>query len=169
MSGLHGEKRLRTRERRGQGRLSWAIFAIALFAACTAGRTDNPPASGSSAPPVGATGYVTLERAAHPLARPEDDVGPLDGAKVLHNMSLVFKLTPAQQADRDALLTEIQQPGSPSYRRWLTPATYAARFGADAETIARTTAWLAAQGFTVHDASPLAARATFTGTVAQVE
>ncbi|HEX4825423.1 MAG TPA: S53 family peptidase [Candidatus Polarisedimenticolaceae bacterium] len=121
-------------------------------------------ASAASAPR-----YVKLERATHPLALPEFDAGRLDGAKVLNNMSLVFKLTAAQQADRDALLTEIQRPGSPSYHRWLTPEEYAARFGAGAETVSRATSWLASQGFTVHETPALGARVRFTGTVAQVE
>jgi MYXO-CTERM domain-containing protein len=143
---------------------------MALVAACSTGRNESPPVeSDAPARPTAQAGYVTLERTAHPLARPENDVGRLDGARVIHNLSLVFKPTAAQRAARDTLLQEIQRPGSPSYHRWLKPEDYAARFGADPKTIAAATAWLAAQGLTVHDPSPLGARATFTGTVAQIE
>ena len=169
MKGVHAERRAQARKRRGLGGSFLAVFGLALVAACSTGGGDGSPAPGSAPAPAAPSAYVTLERAAHPLARPEFDLGRLDGAKVLHNMSLVFELTPAQKADRDALLAEIQRPGSPSYHRWLTPQDYAARFGADADTIAQATAWLAAQGFTVHERSPIGARATFTGTVAQVE
>src|SRR5262245_19953742 len=120
MKGASPDGRPRAQKRAGRGAFV-AVAAVALVAACSTGRSDGPPASGSPADPAAAPGYVTLERGAHPLARPELDAGRLDGAKVLHNMSLVFKLTPAQKADRDALLDEIQRPGSPSYRRWLTP------------------------------------------------
>ncbi len=137
------------------------LAGLAALLACSMGL--------STASPAKASGYVRLDRAAHPLASPELDRGRLAGTKVLHNMSLVFKLTAAQEADREALLTEIQRPGSPSYHRWLTPEQYAARFGAGEETVARATAWLASQGFTVHGTSALGARVTFTGTVAQVE
>lgn len=145
------------------------LAGLALLAACSMGRGSGQPAPGGAAASAKTSNYVKLERAAHPLALPELDAGRLDGAKVLHNMSLVFKLTAAQEEDRDALLTEIQRPGSASYHRWLKPEEYAARFGASAETIARATAWLASQGFTVHEVSALGTRVTFTGTVAQVE
>src|SRR6185437_15916402 len=147
MKGVHPERRPRARQRRGLGGAFLAVFGMALAAACSTG--DGSPAPGGAptpAAPAAPSGSVALERVLHPLAQPAADVGPVDGAKVLHNMSLVYKMTPAQKADREALLAEIQRPGSPSYHRWLTPAEYAARFGADAETLARTTAWLAAQG-----------------------
>lgn len=112
---------------------------------------------------------MTLPRNTHPLARPELDLGRLEPAKVLHNLSLVFKPSAAQKAERDALLDELQRPGSPSYHRWLQPEEYASRFGARPDDIARASGWLASQGFTVHAPSRLGARVTFTGTVAQVE
>ena len=156
-----------------------ALFALAVAAACSSSGTQTPSSStGSasgptSAPPTAApsapAGYVTIARGAHPLARPEFDTGRLDPTRVLHNLSLVFKLSPEQKADRDALLDEIQRPGSPSYHKWLTPEDYAARFGAQADDISRASSWLASQGMTVHEPSRLGARVTFTGTVAQIE
>ena len=174
MNGVHLDKRPRAPQRADRRGPFLAVAALALVAACSTGRTEGPSLTTGETPnppaqPAAASGYVTLERGAHPLARPELDAGRLDGARVLHNLSLVYALTPAQTADRDALLSSIQRPGSPSYHRWLGPKDYAARFGAGAKTAARATAWLASQGFTVHDPSPLGARVTFTGTVAQVE
>jgi hypothetical protein len=115
------------------------------------------------------SGFLRLERGAHPLARPEFDVGPLDPGKRIANLSLVFKPSPAQLKDRDALLAAQVDPTSPSYRRWLTTAEYAARFGAQPADIARASAWLAAQGLDVKATSPLGARVTFSGTVAQLQ
>ncbi|MGO8996597.1 MAG: protease pro-enzyme activation domain-containing protein, partial [Polyangiaceae bacterium] len=156
-----------------------ALFALAVAAACSSSGTQTPSSStGSasgptSAPPTAApsapAGYVTIARGAHPLAKPQFDTGRLDPTRVLHNLSLVFKLSPEQKADRDALLDEIQRPGSPSYHKWLTPEDYAARFGAQADDISRASSWLASQGMTVHEPSRLGARVTFTGTVAQIE
>jgi MYXO-CTERM domain-containing protein len=94
----------------------------------------------------------------------------LDPARRLENLSLVFQLSPAQRADRDALVAEISRPGSPSYHKWLTPEDYAARFGARPEDIARAGAWLESQGLEVSGRpSPLGARVTFSGTVARLE
>ena len=151
------------------------LSALIVAAACSTGSgsgtlgTSGAVGSTSSPAPSAASGYVTLTRGAHPLARPEYDVGRLDPTRVLHNLSLVFKLSPGQRADRDALLAEIERPGSPVYRQWLTPEEYAVRFGAQSDDIARASSWLASQGMTVHEPSRLGARVTFTGTVAQIE
>ncbi len=151
------------------------LSALNVAAACSTGSgsgtlgTSGAVGSTSSPAPSAASGYVTLTRGAHPLARPEYDVGRLDPTRVLHNLSLVFKLSPGQRADRDALLAEIERPGSPVYRQWLTPEEYAVRFGAQSDDIARASSWLTSQGMTVHEPSRLGARVTFTGTVAQIE
>ncbi|MBS2033282.1 MAG: S8/S53 family peptidase, partial [Deltaproteobacteria bacterium] len=155
--------------KRGSRRAFSTVAAAALFAACSMGQSDGSTTPSRVDGTTPASGSVVLERTVPPLARPELDVGRLDRARVLHNMSLVFALTPAQKADRDALLAELQRPGSPSYHHWLTPQDYAARFGADAATLERAKGWLAGQGFAVHASSPLGTRVTFSGTVAQVE
>jgi len=112
---------------------------------------------------------VRLERGVHPLARRELDAGPLDPGRRISNVSLVFKLSPQQLRDRDEMLADVMDPGSPRYHRWLTPEEYAARFGARTDDLARATTWLTQQGLEVHGASRLGARVTFSGTVANLE
>lgn len=112
---------------------------------------------------------VALARGVHPLARPELDRGELDPARRIANLSLVFRLSPAQRADREALKRALLDPASPSYHRWLTPEEYAARFGAKPADVARASAWLASQGLEVHGASRLGSRLTFSGSVAKLE
>ena len=132
--------------------------------------TSNPNETGMPATGTKATGgFVRLERGAHPLALAKYDLGPLNPTKRIENLSVVFKLTPAQLADRDALLTAQLDPASPSYHQWLTPETYAARFGANAADIARTKDWLGSQGFDVKQTSRLGARVNFGGTVSQLQ
>jgi hypothetical protein len=137
--------------------------AAAQSTATQAGPALSAPAAATSRP------YVALSRGAQRLARAELDVGRLNSAKVLHNMALVFKPSASQKAERDALLDELQRPGSPSYHKWLTPEEYARRFGAGADDLGSARDWLASQGLAVHEPSRLGARLTFTGTVAQVE
>jgi subtilase family serine protease len=117
----------------------------------------------------GQDAYVSLPRGVHPLARPELDRGPLDPARHISNLSLVFKLSPAQLADRERMKHALLDPASPSYHRWLSPEEYAARFGARQADVDRASAWLASQGLEVHGASRLGSRVTFSGTVAKVE
>jgi hypothetical protein len=96
-------------------------------------------------------------------------VGLLDPNRRLNQLAVVFQPTPAQLADRDAMLAAQLDPRSPSYRRWLTPEQYAARFGADASTIERTRTWLADQSLEVHATSRLGTRVSFGGRVADLQ
>jgi uncharacterized protein (TIGR03437 family) len=89
------------------------------------------------------TGHV------HPLAVPENEVGRLDPATTLSNVTLSFSPTPDQQADLESLLVGQRTPGSPDYRRWLTPEQYADRFGINQSDLASITGWLQDQGLTV--------------------
>ena len=123
-----------------------AFSAIAL-AACSS--RDASHATGWT---VGTAAFTPLTRTAHPLALPENDLGRLDPTTTLHHLSLVFKLSPAQKAERDALLVgarasrlaELPPAGS---RPKSTPrASAPAR-----ETSAGATTWLASQGFAVHE------------------
>ncbi|HEX8793791.1 MAG TPA: S53 family peptidase [Polyangiaceae bacterium] len=123
--------------------------------------------SGDASPP--SSSYVPLSRSVHSFARPELDRGPLDPARRIANLSLVFKLSPAQRADREALKHALLDPASPSYHRWFTPEAYAARFGAKPADVARASGWLASQGLEVHGASRLASRISFSGTVDKLE
>jgi hypothetical protein len=114
-------------------------------------------------------GTVRLPRSTHPFARPELDQGRLPPEQRLSNLSLFFKLSDAQRADRDTLAAAQLDKSSPLYHRWLTPDSYRARFGARPQDLARASAWLKAQGLEVHRTSPLGARITFSGTVATIE
>jgi hypothetical protein len=114
-------------------------------------------------------GYVRIERGVHPLARPEFDLGPLDPDRRLTNLSVVFKLSPEQRRDRDALLAAQLDRTSPSYRKWLTPEAYAARFGVNGADMARTREWLTQQGFEVRSNSRLGVRVNFAARVADLQ
>jgi hypothetical protein len=114
-------------------------------------------------------GYVRLAGGAHPAALPELDRGPLEGTRRIANLSMVFKLSPAQLADREALKADLADPRSPRFRKFLTTREYAARFGAPRERIERAKSWLAWQGLEVHEDSPLGARVIFSGTVDKLE
>ncbi|MDR3418025.1 MAG: S53 family peptidase [Nevskia sp.] len=110
---------------------------------------------------------VVLRGSAHPLAQARYAAGPLDGTTVLHGISLNFAPSPAQQAELDELLRELQDPVSPNYQAWLTPAEFDRRFGLSPADLAKVQDWLRGQGFAIDEATPL--RVRFGGSVAQVE
>jgi subtilase family serine protease len=107
--------------------------------------------------------------APHPLARAEFDQGRVEGSMKINHASIVFKLSPAQQADLDKLLAEQQDPNSANYRKWLTPEQYAARFGMSDDDLAKVSAWLTSQGLTVEGHSRARTSVFFSGNAAQVE
>jgi hypothetical protein len=104
-----------------------------------------------------------------PRALQSTDLGPLPGETVLAGMSLRFTPSAAQQAAIDQLLADQQDPASPRYHQWLTPQQYAAQFGLSSADLAKITAWLAGQGFTVAGAANGGTFVTFSGSVAQVQ
>jgi subtilase family serine protease len=59
-------------------------------------------------------------------------------------------MLPLRNKDRlEALLTALQDPASPQYHKWLTPAQFGDRFGPDANTKNRLATFLRARGFNV--------------------
>src|SRR5579872_1693022 len=84
----------------------------------------------------------------HPLARPQYDQGRVDSSMPMR-VTLIFKMSAAQQADLDALLASQQDRGSPDYQRWLTPEQYGSRFGLSQGDINKVTGWLESEGLQV--------------------
>ena len=105
----------------------------------------------------------------HPRARLAADLGPAQADTKLEGMTIRFSMTAAQEAALDQLLADLQNPSSPRYHQWLTPAQYAAQFGLSSADIAKVTAWLTGQGFTVTGVANSGTFVTFDGTVAQAQ
>ena len=84
-------------------------------------------------------------------------------------ITLVFKRSSAQEADLQQLLASQQNPSSPLYHQWLTPDTFATRFGMADEDIAAAQTWLQSNGFHIENTARSRDRITFSGTAAQVQ
>ena len=65
------------------------------------------------------------------------------------NITLVLRPSAAQQSALEQLLHDQQDPASASYHKWLTPETYADRFGVSPADMAKLADWLTSEGFTV--------------------
>jgi len=112
---------------------------------------------------------VPLPGNRHPLARPEYDLGTVAPETRLDRMILVLQSDAAQQQALAALLDAQKDPQSPLYHQWLTPETFADRFGASPRDIGRIVSWLGAQGFSI-DEIPAGGRSiVFSGTAGQVQ
>ena len=106
---------------------------------------------------------------AHPLARPQYDQGRVDPSLKLERITMMFQPTAAQKADLDSLLAAQQNPASPSFHQWLTPAQFGARFGIAPADLQKVTAWLEARGLRVVETPDSKNFIVFEGTGAQVE
>lgn len=95
------------------------------------------------------------------------DLGLTEDAKPMQ-LWLLLGRTPEQQADLDSLLAQQQQPGSPMYHKWLTPAQFGERFGAAQADVAKLTNWLQSHGFAVQGLLNNGSVLQFTATAGQV-
>ena len=146
--------------------LTSAIFALGLAGvvvpAASAAVQSRITAEVSNSNPV------AIPNSVHPRAMSATDLGPAP-AETRLGMSMRFNMSAAQEAALDQLLADQQNPSSPQYRQWLTPAQFAAQFGLSSADIAKVTAWLTSQGFTVTGVANGATFVNFTGTVAQAQ
>ena len=119
--------------------------------------------------PIDPSQTVPLPRSVHPKAQAQYDQGAVEPSYKLEYMTLTTTPSPAQQKALDRLLAQQQDPNSPNYHRWLTPAEFADRFGLSQKDIDRITTWLKSRGFTILSVGSGRNMVIFSGTAAQVE
>jgi subtilase family serine protease len=115
------------------------------------------------------TARVVLSNSRTPRVRTAQDLGAVSPDMAVLGITLVFKRSVAQEAALQELLTAQLNTGSPLYHQWLTPESFAARFGVADEDIAATESWLVSQGFHVERVARSRDRISFSGTAAQVQ
>ena len=113
--------------------------------------------------PVDRNRMTALKGQVNPRAVSDNDQGPVDPAMPIRRATLLFKPAPSI----DAFLLEQQLPGSPNYRKWLTPEEFGDRFGLTVSDIAKVTAWLESQGLKVDKVARGRHWINFSGTAAQ--
>jgi hypothetical protein len=148
-----------------------AIFVIGLagFGVPAASAAVQNSVADRIDTPVSDSIHVAIPESVHPRARVAADLGLAAANTRLQGMSIRFTMTAAQEAALDQLLVDLQDPSSPRYHQWLTPAQFAAQFGLSSGDIAKITAWLTSQGFTVTGVAQGGTFVTFDGTVAQAQ
>jgi subtilase family serine protease len=112
---------------------------------------------------------VTLHGNTHPLARAEFDRGSADASLPMDHMILLLSVRPAAQAELAQLLAGQQDPKSPNYHKWLTPAEFGLRFGPTDQDIADATDWLRRSGFKIDEVGSGRMWINFSGDVQKVE
>ncbi len=85
----------------------------------------------------------------HRLAQAKYDRGEADPQTPMNYMVMLLQPSSAQQADLAQLLAAQQDPASPQYHKWLTPEAFGERFGLSQSDLAKISAWLKAEGFSI--------------------
>jgi uncharacterized protein (TIGR03437 family) len=119
--------------------------------------------------PIDTRSTVVLKGNTSAKAQARYDQGLITASQKLAGIRVVAKLTASQQADLDQLLAEQQDPASPNYHNWLTPEQYGERFGLSPNDIARISAWLVSQGFSVDYVARARNYLMFSGTASQAQ
>ena len=94
------------------------------------------------------------------------DLGAADPAS---HMALVVGLSRPNPAGESAYLAGENDPQSPLYHQFLTPSTFAAKFGVPASTRSAVTSWLTGAGLHVDSVSAAGDNYAVSGTVSQVD
>ena len=118
---------------------------------------------------ISGTSRVPMQGNISGHAKHSADLGLAPADRKLDSLSLRFSMTPAQQADLSQLLAAQLNPSSPSYHQWLTSEQFGTRFGLSAADLAKVSAWLTSQGFTITSVAKSSTFITFSGTVAQAQ
>jgi pseudomonalisin len=93
----------------------------------------------------------------------------LGAAAPATHMSLVVGIARPNTAGEDQYLAAEHNPASPLYRKFLTPATFAAKFGVPAATRSAANSWLTSQGLKIDSVSSAGDVVAVSGTAAQVQ
>jgi len=115
------------------------------------------------------TAAVAIPDSVPPVYRTALDQGSAPPNQRLDRMLLLLAPSAVQQQALTTELGNLQNPASPNYHRWLSPASFADAYANSPSDTAAISAWLQSQGFKV---APLPAGRgwiEFSGTVAQVE
>jgi subtilase family serine protease len=117
--------------------------------------------------PISEADTVVLKGNLHPLARAEHDQGAVAPGFQVSRMALLLQPSPDRLSAAANLAAAQQNPASPYYHKWITPAQYAAQFGASPGDVAKIRGWLQSHGFSV-EAAANQRLLYFSGTAAQV-
>ncbi|MFZ2024123.1 MAG: Ig-like domain repeat protein [Terracidiphilus sp.] len=115
------------------------------------------------------TRLVTLPGNTHSLAQPAFDRGAVSGDFPADRMTLVLKRSADQGKSLQAFLGQVQNPASPIYHQYLTPAQVGQQYGVSQSDLEAVTGWLSAAGFSVNRVHSGRMAIEFSGSASQVE
>ena len=105
----------------------------------------------------------------HPAwASAQNDAGAVPADLPIERLTLVLARPPQVEQAYAQFLKDQQDPASPDYHHWLTPAQIGKRFGVSAHDIHAVTVWLQSQNLQVDSVANSRQRITFSGPASTV-
>ena len=147
--------------------LGMTLFAVSALAQSSAPSSQTVPAA--LAPLDRVRGPVTDKRTplkgqTRRMDRSAVDLGEVPASMSTGRMVLWFRRSAEQQAQLSQFLSQAQNPGSASYRHWMTPASYGAAYGISDHDLAAVQQWLETNGLKVDRVSAARNAILFSGT-----
>jgi subtilase family serine protease len=148
--------------------LAFVFAALATVSGSILCRAQNQSTTRLSTP-IDRRQTVLLQGSVTPTALQGQEIGRVGSDSEFSNVTIYFKLSDAQQAELDALIQRQENPSDPQYHQWLSPDSYAGRFGISGADLTAIQGWLQSEGFKVERVSPTGMSLQFSGTAAQIE
>ena len=152
--------------------LRLSAFALAAAAVCLPleSQSTQPAAvSNRITAPIDESNLVALSGNIHPMAQARFDRGAAPSSMATGRIMLLLARSGAQQQALTDYLADVQNPSSPSFHKWLTPAQFGAAFGISDSDLQTVEGWLQSQGFKVEKVPAARNVIQFSGTAGQVE
>lgn len=143
-----------------------SAFALALGFATTASAAQNHERLIRDS--INDTDRVTLAGNTHPEAIPANDRGILRDEAPMNGLQLVLHRSPEAEAAFEQYISELHNPKSALFHKWLTNQQIGDRFGASDEDIDAVKEWLSSKGLHVSNVSPDRMSIEFSGDAGHV-
>jgi subtilase family serine protease len=143
-----------------------SAFALALGFATTASAAQNHERLIRDS--INDTDRVTLAGNTHPEAIPANDRGILRDEAPMNGLQLVLHRSPEAEAAFEQYISELHNPKSALFHKWLTNQQIGDRFGASDEDIDTVKEWLSSKGLHVSNVSPDRMSIEFSGDAGHV-
>jgi pseudomonalisin len=141
-------------------------LTLALFLLCG---TTLLAGNGHSKRNVDDNDTVVTHGNVPPQAEAKNDRGPSDRNLKYEKMILLLQPRSSGRDSIERLVADLNNPSSPNYHKWLTPAQFGKRFGITDDDLSDVTDWLENHGFTIDEIAPGRLWVDFSGSVNQVE
>ncbi|MGC2301272.1 MAG: protease pro-enzyme activation domain-containing protein, partial [Acidobacteriaceae bacterium] len=148
------------------------VVVLAAAGACLPLQSQNPQAAAPQnriVAPIDESNRVAFSGTVHPLAQARFDRGAAPSTMATGRIMLLLQRSAAQQQALTQYLADVQNPGSPSFHQWLTPAQYGAMFGLTDSDLQTVESWLQSQGFKIEKVPQARNFIQFSGTAGQLQ